>query len=62
MPHSVGRETRSGMLIDITPDPSNSSFPFVEHLGSEEDFAALRIGRYGGFLYPQPDLLSVNPQ
>jgi hypothetical protein len=50
------------MLIDITPDPSNSSFPFVEHLGSEEDFAALRIGRYGGFLYPQPDLLSVNPQ
>jgi len=44
MPHSVIRETISGRLIDITPDPTNSSIPFVEHLGSEEDFAILGVG------------------
>lgn len=55
MPHSVVRDTTSSGLIDITPDPSNSSIPFVEHLGSEEDFAILRVGRDGGWLYPPPD-------
>jgi hypothetical protein len=59
VPHSVVRDTASDRLIDITPDPTNSgAIPFVEHRGTEEDFAALRIGRDGGWLHPQPvDLL-----
>lgn len=59
MPHSVVRETTSGKLIDVTPDPTNSSIPFVEHLGSEEDFAILRVGRDGGSLYPPLQLQSA---
>src|ERR1700730_10992374 len=54
MPHSVVRETASGRLIDITPDPSNSAIPFVEHHGTELEFAVLRKGRDGGWLHPQP--------
>ena len=62
MPHSVVRETTSGKLIDVTPDPTNSSIPFVEHLGSEEDFAILRVGRDGGSLYPPLQLQSARTQ
>ena len=52
VPHSVVREIASGRLIDITPDPSNSGdIPFVEHFGTDEDFAVLRIGRDGGWLH-----------
>jgi hypothetical protein len=51
MPHSVARQTASGRLIDITPDPSDSAFPFVEHRGTEADFAILRQGRDGGWLH-----------
>jgi hypothetical protein len=55
VPHSVVRETASGSLIDITPDPTNSgAIPFVEHRGTEEDFAVLRKGRDGGWLHPEP--------
>jgi hypothetical protein len=56
IPHSVVRETISGRLIDITPEPTNSSIPFVEHPGSEEDFAILREGRDGGWPDLEPDL------
>jgi hypothetical protein len=57
MPHSVVREKASGKLIDITPDPSNGGdIAFVEHRGSEDDFAVLRQGRDGGYLYPEQDL------
>nr|WP_157872612.1 hypothetical protein [Bradyrhizobium sp. ORS 278] len=52
MPHSVVRHIPSGRLIDVTPDPSNSSHPFVEHCGTERDFAILRHGRDGGWLHP----------
>jgi len=52
MPHSVVRHTLSGQLVDITPDPSGSAFPFVEHRGTEADFVVLRQGREGGWLYP----------
>lgn len=52
MPHSVVRHTFSGRLVDITPDPSDSAFPFVEHRGTEVDFANLRRGRDGGWLHP----------
>lgn len=56
VPHSVVRERTSRRLVDITPEPSSSgSIPFVEHEGTEEDFAILRKGRDGGWLYPQPD-------
>jgi hypothetical protein len=60
VPHSVIRKTASSRLIDITPDPTNSGpIPFVEHLGTEDEFAMLRRGRDGGWLYPQPaDLLA----
>ncbi|MGW1425768.1 hypothetical protein ACWAT4_37200 [Bradyrhizobium manausense] len=52
VPHSVVREIASGKLIDITPDPNNSgAIPFVEHKGSEDDFAILRQGRDGGWLH-----------
>jgi hypothetical protein len=55
LPHSVVRETMSSKLIDITPDPSNSgTIPFVDHQGTEDDFAVLRKGRDGGWLYPEP--------
>jgi hypothetical protein len=47
MPHTVVRHTTSRRLVDITPDPSDSAFPFVEHSGSEADFAILRQGRDG---------------
>ena len=52
MPHSIIREITSGVLTDITPDPSGSRLPFVEHCGSEADFSILRQGRAGGWLYP----------
>jgi hypothetical protein len=55
VPHSVVRQTSSCNLIDITPEPSNCSIPFVEHRGPEQDFSVLRQGRDGGWLYPQPD-------
>jgi hypothetical protein len=51
MPHSIVGHMASGRLIDITPDPSDSAFPFVEHSGSEADFAILRQGRDGGWLH-----------
>jgi hypothetical protein len=57
MPHSVVRHTASGRLIDITPDPSGSTIPFVEHRGSEADFVVLRQGRDGGWLHPTPVVL-----
>lgn len=62
MPHSVVREIASGRLIDITPEPNNSAIPFVEHRGSEMEFAELRKGRDGGWLYPQPtaDFAALN--
>jgi len=54
VPHSVVREVPSGKLIDITPEPGESgAIPFVEHRGTEEDFALLRKGRDGGWLHPQ---------
>jgi hypothetical protein len=52
VPHSVVRHTLSGKLVDITPDPSGSVLPFVEHRGTEADFAVLRQGRDGGWLHP----------
>jgi hypothetical protein len=58
MPHSIVREVSSGLLTDITPDPSSSRLPFVEHRGSEADFSILRQGRDGGWLYPP---LTVTP-
>ena len=55
VPHSVVREKASGRFVDITPDPSNSgTIPFVDHRGTEEDFALLRKGRDGGWPYPEP--------
>ncbi len=54
MPHSVVRERSSGRLVDIALDISNSGpIRFVEHIGSEEDFQILRVGRNGGWAYPQ---------
>jgi hypothetical protein len=54
IPHSVIRDRGIGALVDITPDPSNSgAIPFVAHRGTEEEFQILRIGRDGGFVYPQ---------
>lgn len=52
MPHSVVRHILSGRLVDITPDPSASLFPFVEHRGTEAEFTILRQGRDGGWLHP----------
>jgi hypothetical protein len=54
IPHSVVRQGASGRLVDITPDPSGSALPFVEHRGSGADFATLRQGRNGGWLHPPP--------
>jgi hypothetical protein len=54
IPHSVVREVSTGELLDITPAPPDSGMlPFVEHAGSEDDFAILRKGRDGGYLYPE---------
>jgi hypothetical protein len=52
IPHSVLRNTVTGSLIDITPDPSGSRIPFVEHRRSDADFQILRSGRDGGYLHP----------
>ncbi|AZO44956.1 hypothetical protein EJ076_29565 [Mesorhizobium sp. M7D.F.Ca.US.005.01.1.1] len=53
-PHSVVRERSSGRSVDVTPDISNSGpIRFVEHIGSEEDFQILRVGRNGGWAHPQ---------
>jgi hypothetical protein len=52
MPHSVVRALANGKLIDITPDPSGSELPFVEHDGSEAEFSIVRQGRDGGWLHP----------
>lgn len=54
MPHSVVRQSSTGLLIDVTP--ADDEFPFVEHRGSEQDFATLRIGRDGGWLHPAPPI------
>jgi hypothetical protein len=45
-----------GCRIDITPDPSNSCIPFVEHRGSEADFITLRIMRDGGWFFPPVEM------
>jgi hypothetical protein len=59
VPHSIVRESASHGLIDITPVPSGGAVAFVEHRGTEEDFAVLRKGRDGGWLHPQPaDMLA----
>jgi hypothetical protein len=56
IPHSVIRERETSALIDITPDPSDSGeIPFVMHMGTEEEFRILRVGRDGGFVYPSPE-------
>jgi len=61
VPHSILRETASGRLIDITPDPTNGgAIPFVEHRGTEEEFELLRKGRDGGFMHPEPALSDCN--
>lgn len=52
VPHSVIRNVSTGTLTDITPEPSGSKLPFVEHRGSDTDFSILRQGRDGGWLYP----------
>ena len=57
MPHSIVRHTASGRLIDITPNPGDRAFPFVEHRGSDADFAILRQGRDGG--WPHPPLIGL---
>jgi hypothetical protein len=63
VPHSVVRHLASGEEIDITPDPSDSgAIPFVEHCGSEQDFAILRRGRDGGWLHPAPAGMPVFEQ
>lgn len=55
IPHSVIRETATGKLIDITPMPADNIIStFVEHRGTESDFAILRQGRDGGWLHPPP--------
>ena len=52
-PHSIVREAATNRLIDITPDPSGTGpLPFVEHVGSEREFAILREGRDGGVTHP----------
>lgn len=38
--HSVV-ELEDGTLIDITPSGVSQLYPFVRHIGSEEDFAAM---------------------
>lgn len=54
IPHSVLRERSSGRLVDIAPDGTdNGAIPFIEHIGSEEDFSILK-GRDGGWVHPQP--------
>ena len=62
MPHSVVREIGSERLIDITPESNNSAIPFVQHCGTEMEFAELRKGRDGGWLYPPPtaDFAALN--
>lgn len=53
IPHSVVRHISSSELRDITPGADDSvGIPFVEHRGTEQDFATLRIGRDGGWLHP----------
>lgn len=52
IPHSVVREKATGRLMDITPEPSGTTIPLVEHWRSEEDFQALRGGRDGGWFHP----------
>lgn len=47
IPHSVVRNVVTRSLIDVTPDPSGSCVPFVEHLRSDADFQILRSGRDG---------------
>jgi hypothetical protein len=44
-PHSLV-EFEDGTLVDITPRPNPLQYPFVRHLGSEEEFAemALAVG------------------
>lgn len=55
IPHSVIREGDTHAPIDITPDPSDSGqIPVVVHIGTEEEFRILRVGRDGGFVYPSP--------
>lgn len=52
IPHSVIRNKATGSFADITPEPSRSQIPFVEHLGIESDFQSLRQGRDGGWMHP----------
>jgi len=59
IPHSVVRAA-SGTMIDITPEAGNSAIPFVEHRGTELEFAILRQGRDGGWLYPPLTLETGN--
>jgi hypothetical protein len=39
-PHSLV-EFEDGTLVDITPRPTPWRYPFVRHLGSEEEFAEM---------------------
>jgi hypothetical protein len=53
IPHSMVRHRASGRLVDITPDAADSgTIPFVEHIGTDDDFRILRKGRDGGWLHP----------
>jgi hypothetical protein len=57
VPHSLVRDTASGTLVDISPDPGNSgAVAFVEHKGTEEEFAVLREGRDGGGCIRSPPI------
>jgi len=41
-PHSLV-EFEDGTLVDITPRPIPWQYPFVRHLGSEEEFAEMEV-------------------
>lgn len=53
IPHSVVRIRVSGQLVDITPHETDSGrIPFVEHIGTDDEFQILRKGRDGGWVHP----------
>ena len=44
-PHSVV-ELEDGMLIDITPSGVSHPYPFIRHVGTEEEFAEMAVAMW----------------
>jgi hypothetical protein len=61
IPHRVVWQSRSGQLMDVTHDPTNSEgLSFVERLGTEGEYKVLRQGRDRGWLHSPVDLAAYS--